>query len=75
MYPDCCREDVLILTSSGTAAVCNLGLMAELDTSGPVSGIMPGRMPGSEARILQVDIARILYYSIGYYNIVYITII
>ena len=51
MYPDYYREDVLILTSSGTAAVCNLGLMAELDTSGP---LMPGRMPGSEARILQV---------------------
>eukprot|EP00092_Neocalanus_flemingeri_P010834 GFUD01011666.1.p1 GENE.GFUD01011666.1~~GFUD01011666.1.p1 ORF type:complete len:988 (+),score=330.13 GFUD01011666.1:124-3087(+) len=46
-------EDVLILTSSGTAAVCNLGFMAELDTSGPVSGLMPGRMPGSEARIMQ----------------------
>eukprot|EP00090_Calanus_glacialis_P002820 TRINITY_DN12088_c0_g1_i1.p1 TRINITY_DN12088_c0_g1~~TRINITY_DN12088_c0_g1_i1.p1 ORF type:complete len:1008 (-),score=354.04 TRINITY_DN12088_c0_g1_i1:52-3075(-) len=48
-------DDVLILTSSGTAAVCNLGFMAELDTSGPVSGIMPGRMPGSEAKILQSE--------------------
>jgi len=48
-------EDVLILTSSGTAAVCNLGFMAELDTSGPVSGLMPGRMPGSEAKILQPE--------------------
>jgi len=46
-------EDVLILSSSGTAAVCNLGFMADLDTSGPASGLMPGRMPGSDARIIQ----------------------
>ena len=27
------REDVLILSASGTAAVCNLGFMADLETS------------------------------------------
>ena len=34
------REDVLILSASGTAAVCNLGFMADLETSTQ----SPGRM-------------------------------
>ena len=47
------REDVLILSSSGTAAVCNLGFMAELDTSGHC--LLPGRLQVTDSKPLQVS--------------------
>ena len=48
-----CREDVLILSSSGTAAVCNLGFMAELDTSGHC--LLPGRLQVTDSKSIQVS--------------------
>ena len=45
---------MVVLTSSGTAAVCNLGFMAELDSSG--SCVLPGRLPVTESRVVQVII-------------------
>ena len=55
------RDDVLILMSSGTAAVCNLGFMAELDTSGNMGGTTPCKSLGNEAKLLQVTQRKIYH--------------
>ena len=44
---------MLILSSSGTAAVCNLGFMAELDTSGHC--LLPGRLQVTDSKSIQVS--------------------
>lgn len=49
-------EDVLILTASGTAAVCNLSFMSELETSGHC--LVPGRSTASDSRPAQVIASR-----------------
>ena len=46
-------EDVLVLSAYGTAAVCNLGFMSELDTSGYCNS--SGKLNYNEARLLQVS--------------------
>lgn len=47
-------EDVLILSACGTAAVCNLGFMAELDGSGSHC-LLPGRLPINESKSVQSE--------------------
>ena len=54
-------EDVLIMSSSGTAAVCNLEFMSELETGGGVTGGGGGRSSFSKESVLNCGVCHIPY--------------